>query len=150
MKFNFTAKCLFYWCWVTFSLIVISIVIGNLHSAQKCIQMNTNKSYYGSAVRASILLKFAWIHFNWNCYIYYTILWEKLILISQCYNWFCDSHQIWGRLWVIFALCTVPPFVGRASIWQWNKWKRYLTVWARFNSFFSNHWPCNKWIYIVM
>ena len=35
----------------------------------------------------------------------------------------------------LFTLCTVLPFVGRASIWQHYGWKRYLTDQQWFNSF---------------
>ena len=36
-----------------------------------------------------------------------------------------------------FVLCMVSPLAGRASIWQHNEWKCYLTDRSWFDSFFS-------------
>ena len=51
--------------------------------------------------QGSLLSEFARIKFHWNCSIYCMTHWEKLILISGCYdnhceNWFCDSPWKWG------------------------------------------------------
>ena len=44
---------------------------------------------------------------QWNCCIYCLTQWEKLILISGCYenhceNWFCDSRRKWGWFYQIY------------------------------------------------
>ena len=59
---------------------------------------------------------------------------------------------------VTFALCTVPLFAGRASIWQHYERKCYLTDWLWFDSIFSkpltlqlvNTLSCNILIYSIV
>ena len=58
-----------------------------------------------------------------------------------------NRHHIGPWKYVVFALCTVSPFAGRASIWQHYEWKRYLIDQLWFDSFFSKQLTLHKLIH---
>ena len=81
------------------------ILFANAHHWCCAVNMRSKLSrfylYLWQYLMGWLSSQFVGIKFHWNCFIYCITQWEKLILISGCYenhceNQFCDSHQKLG------------------------------------------------------
>ena len=70
-----------------------------------------------------------WFHFKNGCKVSAYFRWH----VNMQAVFICSQEDVSKQ----FALCTVPPFAGRALIWQQYGWNCYLTVRLWFDFFFS-------------